>query len=131
MNRNEEELQKSVEAGHTVEGSLPDVVAYEKVFSALRELPEVSLSHNFADKIVARVIEKQKRSDARDLFWFGMGMFFLLVAFIGTIIYTGYRVSLGFLEEMSGYSGLFVFGVAFIILLNWIDKRILSSKRTF
>lgn len=126
MNRNEEELQKLIEAGD----SPGDAIAYKKIFTALSKSPEVSLPHDFADKIVSRVIENQKQSDARDLFWLGTGLFSLLVAFIGTIVYTGFRLNLGFLEEMSGYSGLFVFGVAFIILLHWVDRRILSSKHT-
>lgn len=131
MNINEEELQKSIETGSAAEANAADVDAYKKVFRALRKEPEIALSHNFADKIIARIIEKQKREEAKDLFWFGTGLFFLIVAFIATILYTGFSMNLGFLKDMSGYAGLLIFGIAFILVLHWIDKRILFSKKSY
>jgi hypothetical protein len=61
---------------------------------------------------------------------FGIGIFLMIIALVATVLYTEFTLRLGFLEEMSGYTGLFVFGVAFIILLNWLDKHILIRRQT-
>ena len=129
MNSHEEEIQKNIEAGRPTDDNDLDARAYKEVFRALKtSSPETSLPVNFADKIIARVIEKQKRESARDFFWFGVGIFLMIVALIVTIYYTGFKFNLGFLKGMSGYAGLFVFGVAFIILLNVLEKRIVPRR---
>jgi hypothetical protein len=129
MNSYEEELQRNIEAGKPVKGEDADVKAYQEVFRALKTAPATSLPHYFADKVVARVLEKQKRESKKDIFWFCAGMVFLVVALMGTIFYTGFKIDMGFLKEMSGYSGLLIFAVSFITLLNWLDKRLVLQKR--
>jgi hypothetical protein len=129
MNSYEEEIQKNIEAGRPSDDNDMDAKAYREVFRVLKtSSPETSLPINFADKIVARIIEKQKRESARDFFWFGAGIFFMVVALIVTIYYTGFKFDLGFLKGMSAYTGLFVFGIAFILLLNVLEKRIVPRK---
>jgi hypothetical protein len=130
MSRYEEELQGKIESGANLNESDPDIKAFREVFRALGASTGPGLSTDFADRIVARVIEKQKQQDARDHFWFVAGIFFLVGALIGTVLYTGYKVDLGFLKDMSGYTGLFIFGVVFILLLHWLDKRLVQKKNT-
>lgn len=124
----EEELQGKVESGANLNESDPDVRAFRGVFKTLRQQNETPLSQGFADRIVAKVVASRRKQDARDHFWFGAGIFFLVIAFAGTVLYTGYKIDLGFLKDYSGYAGPFVFGASFILFLHWIDKRLVQKK---
>jgi hypothetical protein len=126
MNTNDEELQKKIEAGLNVEGDPIDARAYREVFHALSMEPKIRRSPNFADKVIARVTEKNQRSEARDYFWFGVGLFFLLITFVVAIAMTDPKLHLGFLRDMSGYAGLFLFGTGVLVALNWLDKRVVN-----
>lgn len=128
MNRYEEELQKNLEAGRIPEGDDLDVRAYQQVFQALTKTPETKLSRDFSDRIVTKVLEKRKRDASRDMFWLGGGIFFLVMAFAVAIVMTGFKPEWGFLKQISGYAGVFVFGAAFIGLLTWLDKRLISHQ---
>lgn len=128
MNKHEEDLQKSIESGQTPSEDNMDVRAYQELFRALKKDPGYELSPRFAEGIVARVAADHARRNATDYFWFGAGIFFLLMASIGTIMFTGFHFDFGFLRVMSDYKGLAVFAVVFIILLNWIDKRFVRSR---
>jgi hypothetical protein len=124
----DEELQGKVESGANLNESDPDVRAFRGVFKALRQQSETLLPQDFADRVVAKVAANRRTQDARDHFWFGAGIFVLLIAFIGTALYTGYKIDLGFLKEWSGYVGPFIFGASFILLLHWLDKRLVQKK---
>lgn len=128
MNRYEEELQNNIEAGRPTGADDADVKAYREVFRALSMPPETSLSSNFADRIVARIEEKRKRESKKDAIWFASGIGVMILALVATILYTGFKFDLGFLNDMSGYAGLFIFGVAFIALLNILDKRLVIKS---
>jgi hypothetical protein len=120
---NDYEIQKNIENGIGLPDD-KDVKAYEKVFHALNNIPESPASNNFADQIINRIIEHEQKEERKDLVWFATGWVLLLASFIGTIFYTGFTFKFGFLEEMSDYSGLLLFGIMFIIGLHWLDRRI-------
>ena len=40
---------------------------------------------------------------------------------------SGFKPGLGFLKGISPYAGVFVFGVAFILFLNRLEKKLLSK----
>lgn len=128
MNHYEEELQNKIEAGRNTGADDVDAKAYRQVFRALSAPPETSLSSNFADRIVARIEEKRKRESKKDAIWFASGIGVMILVFVATILYTGFQFDLGFLNEMSGYAGLFIFGVAFIVLLNILDKKLVIKS---
>ena len=100
------------------------------MFKALRTVPDTKLSREFPDKIVARVIEKKKRDALRDVFWLGSGIFCLVVAFVVAAAKTSFKLELGFLKDMLSYTGIFVFGVVFILLLGWLEKRLVLRCHT-
>jgi hypothetical protein len=129
MNRLEEEMQEKLEQGKTPAGDGLDVKAYQAVFQALKKDPDYSLRPDFAERVAARVMRSQKGGFSKDYLWFGAGIFFLIIALIGTILYTGFRFDLGFLKVMSDYKGLAVFGIAFIVFLNWLDKKLVKEKQ--
>jgi len=133
MNRYEEEMQENLEKGRIPGGEELDVKAYQAVFRALKKDPDSDLPPDFAERVVARVISGQKSKYSRDYLWFGAGILFLAISLIGTILYTGFKFDLGFdlgfLNVMSDYKGLVAFGVVFIALLNWLDKKLIREKQ--
>jgi preprotein translocase subunit SecF len=133
MNPYEDELQKNVEKGETSIGDGLDVKAYQAVFRALKKDPHYQLPSTFAEKVAARIIARQHEKVSKDYLWFGAGIVFLIISFVGTLIYTGFRLDLkfafGFLAVMSDYKGLAVFGIVFIFLLNWLDKKLVKEKQ--
>jgi hypothetical protein len=128
MNSNEEDLQKSIESGNSTNADELDVKAYEEVFARLRKKPVEYLSAGFADRVIVRIQEKQRISTSRDFVWLAIGVFLLIISVIVATVLSGFHPSLGLLKGMSGYAGVFAFGVIFILLLNRIDKKFLSKS---
>ena len=126
MNQHEEDLQKKFEQGKPIPSG-PDEKAYEVVFRALKRDPGYSLPSNFAEQVAAAATKGSHR-ERGDYFWFGAGIFFLLVAFVANILFTGVRLDFGFMKVLSDYRGLLVFGVVLIVLLNWLDKKLVREK---
>lgn len=129
MNRYEEELQNNIEAGRQTGEDDADVKAYREVFRVLSKPPQTSLPPDFADRIVARIEEKREHESEKDLIWFSAGIAIMVLVLVATVLYTGFSLDLGFLKEMSGYAGLFIFGVAFIMLLNILDKKLVIKTK--
>lgn len=133
MNTRDEEIQKNFEEGQIPDSDNIDVKAYRHVFRALEKDPAYALPERFAEGVVSRLAERKQRRDAKDHFWFGAGIFFIAIAFLATILFTGVRVpgftlDLGFLSAMAEYKGLALFGVLFILLLHWVDSRLIRRK---
>lgn len=129
MNSREEELQKKLEKGQLPHGNGLDVKAYQEVFRALKKDPGYPLSPNFAERVVARAFSRQQNTVLKDYLWFGAGMFFMALAFAATVLYTNFRFDFGFLNVMADYKGLVIFGIVFIIFLNWLDKRLVHARQ--
>ena len=127
MNRHEEELQKKIESGELVGADL-DSIAYREVFRVLSKEPKTQLPMNFSEKIIMKVLAKKQKESARDMWWLGFGVFFLIIGFIVTAVVAGLKFELGFLKDMSSYAGLLVFGAVFILVLNWIDRKVVEKK---
>ena len=128
MTTNEDDLQKEIESGGYVSGDELDVKAYQEVFARLKKTPEAKLSVDFADKIIVRIIEKQQKTSSRDLYWLALGVSLLAIAVVVATVMTGFKPTLGFLKGISAYTGVFAFGVAFILFLNRLDKKFLSKS---
>jgi hypothetical protein len=126
MNSYEEELQKSLENGDVPQGV--DGKAYREVFRALKKEPEYQLPPDFARRVLARLQSRQESKVSRDYFWFFAGMFFLIIALLGTLLFTGFRFDFGFLNGMKEYSGFALFAVGFVLFLNWLDKRLVRER---
>lgn len=129
MNPYEEELQRNLEGGRTPKGEELDVKAYRQVFRSLEMDPGYDFSGHFAERVVATVINRQQSKDSKAYLWFAAGIFFLTIASLATILYIGFRVDFGFLNAMSDYKGLVLFGIVFILFLNWLDKRLVRDGR--
>lgn len=118
----DEELQKQIEAGMPAHND--DGEAYQLVFNALRKEPAFHVSLPFADRLIAKI---EKREEQRDFRWLALGISLSLIALIVTLALTK-AWTVGVFSFISGYPGLIVFGVAFIVLLQWVDKRLVRKK---
>lgn len=130
MNPFEEEMQKNIEKGQVPTGEDLDVRAYQEVFRVLKKDPGYQLSSGFAAKVVSKVHEQHDRSLSNDYLWFFTGLLFLLVTSAITLTFTHFRFDFGFLTVMSDYTGLALFGITFIVFLNWLDKRLVKPRLT-
>jgi len=128
----EEELQHKLEAGEHITGK--DAAAYRKVFDALEREPDFRLPMNFADAVMSRIESKQE--SRKEYFLIGGGVLFFVIATIVAYFMTDFRLSsdtfklqtnLNAFQFVKNYMGLFIFGAAFIILLQWLDKRFVKS----
>ena len=129
MNPYEEELQGKIERGETPTEKEMDVKAYQQIFHALKKDPGYELSADFASRIALQVQGRQQGKFSKDYFWFGAGIFFLATAFLATVLFTGFKFDFGFLNVMSDYKGLALFGIAFVVFLNYLDKRLIKEKQ--
>jgi hypothetical protein len=128
MNAYDEELQKNIEKGGRHQNDDLNARAYQEIFRVLRKDPGYELPPQFASKVIARFEERKRRDESRDYAWFLSGLTLILLASIATIIYLGYQPDFGFLAGMSEYKGLVGFAIAFIVFLNWLDKRLVKEK---
>jgi hypothetical protein len=123
----EEELQNRVASGGSTEG--PDADAYRRVFNAIEKEPAYNVSDDFARKVISQIDARQSTSLSKDYIWFGIGIIFLIASFLVTLTFVDFHIDLGFLSLMADYKGLAIFGIAFILGLNWLDKKLLLGKR--
>jgi hypothetical protein len=84
---------------------------------------------NFADKVVQKI--EAKKESSTDFLWFGVGIFMFALAAIVAIVLTDFKVSLSTFKFISGYPGLFFFGVGFILFIQWLDKKLVHPKSSF
>ncbi len=127
----DEGLQKQFESGIIPNDGI-ESHAYQKVFDALKREPEYSLPLNFADRMMALVESKEKAKEvSRDNLWLGLGISSFLIALIVAFVLTGFKFSFGAFQFFSGYYGLVIFGIGFILLLNWVDKKVVRKTQAF
>lgn len=124
MKRAEEELQNQIEKG-LVDESSEDARAYQRVFDALKKEPDFHVSLPFADRLIALV---DKKEEQRDYWWIAAGIFLIVIALIISLVLTSAHWTSGVFTFVSGYPGLIGFGVAFILLLQWIDRKVIKKQ---
>jgi hypothetical protein len=125
MNKQDEELQNQLERGLNADAS-EDARAYKRVFDVLKKEPDFHVSLPFADRLIALI---DKREDKRDYWWMGAGIFLALIAMIVALALTQANWSAGVFTFFSGYPGLVAFGIAFILFLHWIDRKIIRRQQ--
>jgi hypothetical protein len=131
----EEELQKKVENREPVPASA-DAEAYRHVFAAVEKEMNFALPAGFADKVVQKIMaEAQRKEAARDRLWFILAGILFLGGFVASLVFVefnptvDFKPSVGVFTFLSGYPGLILFGVVFIALLHFVDKKFIRSTR--
>src|SRR5690606_22851544 len=123
----EDEIQQQIEGGKHPQND--DEAAYLRVFNALKKAPSELPVSGLADRVLLRL---EKRSVSKrswiELILPVLGGVMLLVGLVVTIVLTKFKLNFGFLSAMRDYAGLIVFGVCFILLLNFIDRLVVRKK---
>lgn len=121
----DEEIQKQFESNNPPRGLDRDTIAYHSIFSVVAKEPSVKLRADFAESIVRKIVVRKKREAKRDMIWLSFGVVFLLIGLIVTAAVAGLKFELGFLQEMFS---LLIFGVAMVLLFNWVERRTFSRR---
>ncbi|HRI77903.1 MAG TPA: hypothetical protein PLR06_00075 [Cyclobacteriaceae bacterium] len=122
----EEEIQNKIENGWVGEG--PDAKAYQRIFDVLKKEPDFQLPADFADSVIAKWQPAQITSSSREIFWIFIGVAAFTIVLGIAVVLTEFTLNFGALKFLSDHSGLMIFGIVFVLTLQWIDKRFV--KRT-
>jgi hypothetical protein len=123
----ENELQEKVERGLPVSGR--DAEVYQQLFRVLAREKEISLSADFAEIVAKRVTSKErKRVFLEEHLLLLISVLSVLAGAAYCLMKTDASFSLGFLSGMSDYAGVFSFGIALILVLNFFEKRLISRR---
>lgn len=125
MTSHEESLQKQIEEGKTPSFNA-DTRAYQKVFDALKQEPHFELPLHFEDRILQQIEAHEMRAERRGAYWLIAGVFLLVIAAVIGAALVGFKPSFGAFAFLSRYTGLFFFGIVFIMALQWIDRKIVQ-----
>ncbi len=123
MKNFEEEIQRQVEEGRAPSTDA-NTRAYQRVFDALKQEPDFELPARFEDNVLQTIEATEKATERKETYWLIAGVFVLIMASIIGAILVGFKPSFGAFEFLSRYTGLFIFGVVFILLLQWVDRKI-------
>ena len=131
MKSSDDELQNQFDQGnYTADGI--DGQAYQKVYSALKREPDYTLPVYFADRLLSRIESEEKvKETSRDNWWLGLGLLSFVIVLIVSLVLTDFQPSAGAFQFLAGHAGLISFGLGFILLLNWIDKKVIRKVRAF
>lgn len=123
----EDELQKLVETGN-VDYNNPEAKAYKRVFDSLGRETSFSLPSSFANRVMNVLLAREKRKEIRrDYFWLALGIFGFVIAFAVVFVITDFKFTSGVFSFLSSYGGLIIFGIAFVAILNFLEKKIRTT----
>jgi hypothetical protein len=126
MTTQDEELQNKILSGLADDSN--DGIAYKKVINALSTEPDFHLSLHFADNVLRQIERKEQKSTAREMYWLAAGIFVLSVGAVVGAILSGFKPSFGGFKFLASYPGLLAFGLAFILFIQWLDRKIVRPK---
>jgi hypothetical protein len=131
MNNKDEDLNERFDQEAFFSEGIDEHI-YQKISDALKREPEYTLPIYFADRLVTLIETKEKAKEvSRDNLWLGLGLFSFVIALIVAFVLTDFKASVGAFRFFAGYPGLIIFGISFILLLNWVDKKILRKAEAF
>jgi hypothetical protein len=128
MTTQDEELQNKILSGLADDSN--DGIAYKKVINALSTETDFHLPINFADNVLRQIERKEQKSTSHEMYWLVAGIFVLSVGAIIGALLSGFKPSFGAFKFLASYPGLLAFGFAFILFIQWLDRRIVRPKHT-
>lgn len=120
----DEDIQNRIQQGEHLPGV--EGQAYRHVFDALQKEPGFVLPPTFADKVVRKITAAPERS--YDVAWMIAGFSGCFIALVVAVLLTGFKVNLGVLGFVKDYTGLLLFGAAFLLALQWVDRRVVRKS---
>jgi hypothetical protein len=125
MNYADDDLQHRIEQGQSGDDSV-DAKAYQHVFQALNKDP-YSVPPHFADAVMQR-LESKKTSSSKDYLWFATGLLVFLIAAAITIRTTGVSIDFYQFRSILSYSGILIFGLVFIFIIQYLDRILVTRQ---
>lgn len=123
MKLTDEDLQNKIEQG--LPETSADAQPYHYIFNILKKDPGFNLPIQFADRLVSLI---EKKEDKRDYYWLAVGILFSIVSLIAAIVLLIEHWSINAFSFLSSNVGLVIFGIVFVTLLHWIDKKIVRKQ---
>ena len=99
-----------------------------QIKSALSREPDFELSAEFTDRLVSMMVAAKRKEERLEIFWIGLGAFLFLITLIVWIVLTDFKISLSSFPFLRNHLGLVCFGIVFITLLNWLDKKLVRKN---
>ena len=118
MNLPDHQHQQRAEAGQAPVSA--DERAYQHIFRALQKSPGSALPPGFADRVMQRIMQRQAAYNRAERAWFAVGVAVFVLAALVSVLLTGFRFQLTFLDPVKG---LILTGIVMAVLFQWIDKR--------
>jgi len=130
MKQGDEDLKNQFDHGD-FPGEGIDAQAHQKIVDALKR-EEYTLPVYFADRLVTLIESKERAKEiSRDNLWLGLGLFSMVIALVVAFVLTDFKASVGAFQFFAGHRGLIFFGIFFILVLHWVDKKILRKVEAF
>jgi hypothetical protein len=102
----------------------------EVVLKALQAEPRFELPLGFADRLVAMVELRIALKEARrDRWWLAGGIVSIVIALVYAFTMVSFKPGVGVFTFFSGYKGLVIFGVLFVVALHLVDKFLLRKNK--
>lgn len=99
------------------------------VSEALEKSTSFELPHDFADRVVKKIQQASLQNETkRDRWWLAVGIVSIIGALTLAFSFVEFKPSVGIFTFFKGYSGLVIFGIVFVAILQIIDKRIIPHK---
>ena len=125
MNQEEENIQHALESGLKPHGDNHEIAAYKAVFSSLSRQPEIKTSSDIESIVLARIIKRRQQQSRRDYIWLSLGIFLLFIACIIAVAFSGVKMHASFLSRIPDVTGIIIFGIVFVVVLNRLDKKLI------
>ena len=123
----EDDLQRDVESGAATAGR--DADAYRKIFAVLQKEPPFELSDAFADRVISRVTERYVPTSYRvEIAAWIVSVVLILSGGVYIVAVTNISFSLGFLNGLKPYLGLFAFGVVGVLIFQYFERRLVGKR---
>ena len=125
MNNDRQRIKELLNQDNEHPVSAEEAEAVTRILSVLKaEDDSIRLTEGFSETVVQRMIKKQARENRFGWLGYFLGIFGLIVCLVISLVAVDFTPDFGFLKNMSHYSGLFIFGTAFILILNLLEKKI-------
>ena len=126
MKNDRQKIREFLEQESQQPPSKEEVDAVVRLFAVLeKEDQKMRLPADFSMNVLQRIAQKQTRENRFGWFGFFLGIFSLVICLIVSLASVEFTLDFGFLKNIKAYSGLFLFGIAFILFLNFIEKKVL------
>jgi len=100
----------------------------KKIDQVLAEAPDFHLPVLFADKLVQTIEARRQAISKTEFFFFVIGVLLFILAAAVSIALTDFKPTFDAFPFLNDHMGLILFGIVFIGLLNWVERKFLRIK---